>query len=186
MTGSLTPLYASMATSSISSIGTAFSQSRALSANGSVQQSIADSNAKIANLQADEVVSDANVTASRTAARARQVSGTVKANQGGSGVDVNSGSPLATRLGIDSASEIDEMTIRNNAARKAWGIKTQAMEDTYQGKVASMTAKNEAEQTLLSGGINAVSGPLGIYANYSKWSRSARGGTEEDLPFGKV
>lgn len=174
-----------MGTSAISSIGTGIAQSRAISAQGTVQQSIADSNAKISTLQAGQTIEAGDVEAQRLNLRTQAAVGATRARQGASGVAVNSGTNALVQNAEANAGAVDELTIRSNAARKAWGYQTQALQDTYQGKVASMTAKNQAEQTILTNGLGAVSGPLSIYANYKKWSRGLGGGDDESLPFDK-
>lgn len=184
-TGSMSAIYASMGTSAIGSIGNGISQSRAISAQGDVQQAIANSNAKISDLQARQTIEAGDVEASRLNLKTQAAIGATRARQGASGVAVNSGTNALVQNAEANAGAIDEMTIRSNAARKAWGYQTQSLQDTYQGKVASMTAKNQAEQTVLTNGLGAISGPLSIYANYSKWLRSLGGGDDKSLPFDK-
>ena len=165
-------LFASMGLSALGAIGSAVSQSRALKAQGDIQSTIAGVNAKIAGVQAGQALEAGDLAASRTNLETRGRTGTLKARAGASGVEVNSGSNALTSIGSDFAGKIDELRIRNNAARTAWGYTTQGIQDTYEGQFAKLTASSESQQTLLNGGLQAIGGPLSIYAKnlyYQRW-----------------
>lgn len=162
---------ASMLVGSISSIATAYSQSQALKSAGVYQNTIAQTNAKLAGVEAQQAVQQGDIAASKQNLQTQAAVGEAKAQQGTSGVDVGSGSAALVRLGATQAGLTNETTIRNNAQRQAWGYQVQATQDVYQGKFAQMSADNQAEQTLLSGGLQAVSGPLSTYSNYLMWAR---------------
>jgi hypothetical protein len=162
---------ASAGVSALGAIGNTFAQYGAVKAKGAYDQSVAETNAKISNLEARQAIEAGDIEASRMNLKTRATAGALKAVQAGSGTSVNSGSNALVRAGIKMAGAIDELTIRNNAARRAWGFKTQAITDTYAGQVSRMTASNLAQQTLLSGGLQAIESPMTIYANYMRWSR---------------
>lgn len=174
---------ASMAMSALGSIGTAYSQANAMKAKGVYDQTVADTNAKISDLESTQTIAAGDISASRKELETQQKVGAMRAVAGGSGIDVSNGSSLLERISTKAVGTIDEQTIRNNAARQAWGFKTQAIMDTYQGQFARMTASNEATQTLLSGGLQAVEGPTNIYANYLRWGRYAGIGGPGGAPY---
>lgn len=174
---------AMMAVSSISSLGTAYAQSAAYKAKGVYDQSIADTNAKIAGLEATQTIEAGDVAASRATLKTQGTVGTRRAIAGASGTDVNTGSNLLTRIGDDFAGRIDALTIKNNAARQAWGFKTQALQDTYQGQMARLTATSQSQQTLITGGLQAVEGPMNIYARSQYLQRWMGGGSGGGVPF---
>ena len=153
------------------SIGTAYSQASALKATGAYRLAVADTNAKIADLSAKQTLEAGDIAASRKNLETQGRVGAIRAAQGASGIDVNTGSAKLTQIGTQFAGNIDELTIRNNAARRAWGYKTQAISDTYEGQFSRMTAASEAQQTLLTGGMQAIEGPLEIGANYLRFAR---------------
>ena len=159
-------MFASAGMSAIGAITNAFSQASALRAQGDYQQTLADTNAKIANLQAKETLETGDIMASRKNLQTQQQVGAIRAQQGASGVDVASGSAAAVRAGAQGVGAIDELTIRNNAQRQAWGYQTEAEMDTFKGQFAQLTAKAGATQSLMSGGLEAISGPLAMYAKY--------------------
>jgi len=167
---------ASMATSALSSIGGAVLQSSAIKAQGTYANSIAQSNAAMANLKATQTLQAGDVAASRKQLQTEAAVGTARAEGGASGVDVNRGSPAMTQAGIATAGGIDVATIKNNAQRQAWGLQTQAIQETEQGQMEQLTAQQKSTQTLATGGLQAVSGPLSIYSNALRWQRYLGGG----------
>jgi hypothetical protein len=160
-----------------SSIGTAYSQSEALKSYGAYQESIGKTNAAMAELTGQQVLEAGDIAASRKDLETRQQTGAILASQAGSGVDVGSGSSALTRIGTNLVGGVDELTIRHNAQRQAFGYKIQGMEDIFAGEMEKRTAETQAKQTLISGGLQAISGPLSIYSNYLRWSRMGGGGT---------
>jgi hypothetical protein len=176
-------MFASMGLSAIGAITNAFSRASALKAQGDYESTIANTNAKIANLQASQALEAGDMAASRKNLQTQQQVGAIKAAQGASGVDVASGSSAAVRAGAEGAGAVDELTIRNNAQRQAWGYQTEAINDTFKGQFAQLTAKAGATQSLLAGGLQAIEGPLSIESNYLRWSRYMGGGSGAGVPF---
>lgn len=164
------PLYALMGVDAVSSIGTSYAQSKALRAKGSYEEGLANTNAIMAEMSGEQAIEAGDISASRKDLETKQKVGSVLATQGASGVDVASGSNAAVRNALNLVGTTDALTIRDNARRVAWGYKTQAMNDRYQGKFAQLTAKSESEQSLLEGGLKAIEGPLSIYAYKSRRS----------------
>lgn len=179
-------MYAAMGISAISSVITAIGSARAAKMQGDYEASIAATNARIARLQASQVLEAGDAEVSKELTKTSQTVGAVRAVQGASGTDVGKGSNVIVRGAIQEMGAMDALTIKNNAARQAWGLETEALQDTFKGQYAKLTAGVKAQQTILTGGLQAVSGPLGIESNYMRWSRSLRGGGADRLPFNTV
>lgn len=181
---------ASMATSAFSSIGGALLESSSIKAQGSYASSIANTNAAMANLKATQTLQTGDVAANRKSLETQEAIGTERAVGAGSGVDVNKGSTAMTQTGTTVAGQTDVATIRNNAQRAAWGFQVQAQQEMAQGQMEQLTAKQKETQTLATGGIQAVSGPLSIYANALRWQRylggGGSGGDNLTMPWGNV
>lgn len=126
----------------------------------------ADSQAAMYNYQANLAKINQELSLQQGAAeaqqygqKARQQMGQLKAAQGASGIDVNSGSALAVQAGQRSAAEIDNAQIRSNAARTAYNYGTQAE--------AYSTAASNVESAK---GLNIASSILGTVSSVSsKW-----------------
>jgi hypothetical protein len=85
--------------------------------------------------------------------------GLIKATQGSSGTDVNSGSATQVQASQRTVAGIDNAQIRSNAARTAYNYSTQAT-----------AYDNAAENVKSSEGINLASSILGTTASVSsKW-----------------
>lgn len=177
-------MYGAMAVSSFAAIAGALTQSAAFRAQGDYEASIARTNAAIARLQARQTIEAGSAAASRENLKTQATAGAVRAAQGASGVSVNGGSAQLVQNAIRGVGAQDEITIRTNAARRAWGFETAALQDSFKGKFATLTAKNAANQTLLTGGLKAIYGPLTMETNYLRWSRSQAG--PDSVPFPDV
>lgn len=172
-------LYASMGASAASSILTGYSQARAYRAAGAYQQALAETNATMAETAAEQTIQAGGVAASRKNLETKARVGEELAQQGASGVSVGSGSAAMVRNATSLAGDIDELTIRNNASRAANGYKVQAIEDRYRGRFAQLTARSEANQSLINAGLGAISGPLAIQSNYLRYARMNTGGSNK-------
>lgn len=168
--GSTAPMYASMFTSSISSIGTGISQSRAISAEGDYEQSVANTNAKLADLHARESLSAGDAEAARREEQSKLQTGAARAASGASGADISSGSTARAIRSVGDVGAADELTIKNNAARQAWGYQTTGIMDRFKGQMAQLTAKAQSQQTLITSGLKAIGSPLETYGNYLRYS----------------
>lgn len=167
---------ASMATSAIASIAGTIENVKAIKAQSSYAETISRTNAALGKLKAAQVIEAGDIAASRKNLQTQSQIGTIRSQGGASGFDVNKGSPAMEQSSVGTAGAIDELTIKNNAARSAWGFETQSINDTFQGQITKLDATTKVQQSIANGGLQAISGPLGIYANYLRWSRYMGGG----------
>lgn len=102
--------------------------------------------------QSEEEAAATNEQASRmrAAARTGQAVAAIGANgltQGGTNAQV-----VASNAAV---SEMDVLTQRNNALRRAWGFEVQAQSDEIQSKFASRAGDFSAADSILTGGAKA-------------------------------
>jgi hypothetical protein len=172
--------------SAISSIAGAFEQSAAIKARGEYQSIIGGINAKIANLKSREVLEQGDIAASRQNLKTDATVGAERAIQGASGTDVATGSNALVRTATQGAGAMDELTIRNNAQRQAFGYQTEAISDTAAGQMAKFEASAQSKQTFLTGGLSAISEPMQMYSKYLYYQRwlggTAGGGSGVPFP----
>jgi len=90
--------------------------------------------------------------------RARRIAAQQAEGMAASGVDINSGTPLALLTETAGLGELDALTTVNNARREAWGYQTQGTLDRYQGKMAGRSGVLNAGGTFLGGASNAYFG----------------------------
>lgn len=169
--GSSAPVFASMFVSGASSVSTGIAGSRAASAKGVYDESVANTNAKLAELQGKQALAAGDAEIARREQKSRLQVGAARAVAGASGADIGSASTSRAIQSVEDVSRMDALTIKNNAARTAWGFQTQAILDRSKGQMARLTSKVQSEQTLITGGLKAISGPASIYSDYLRYTQ---------------
>lgn len=139
--------------SAVAGLYGSYTQAQAAKQQGKYEQSVYESNARMAELEAEEATSRGNREANRVRAKGRAVRGSQRAALAGQGVDVGTGTAADLQLETDTLSEMDALTVQNNAWREAWGYRAEASNLRYQGRFARLGAKTQARNTLLTGGV---------------------------------
>lgn len=130
------------------------------------QAGIADLNRRIALDNRDYAIYSGGEEAKRYGMKSAQAAGSIKAKQGASGVDVGSGSSVDVQKAQKQVSDLDTATIRNNAARKAYGYQVEAESDSMQTEMYQAASKNSLE----AGNIAAASSLISTASSVSdKW-----------------
>lgn len=166
-----------MAGSSIGQIGTtlagSYANSQAIEASGAFQKQQFEFNKQLADLQAGDALTRGYKAAGQYQKKARGVIGSQRTSLAAQGVDVGVGSAADVQRDTLKLSEIDAMTIKNNAWQEAWGFKMQALDLSGKAQFAGISSRFEANNTLLAGGMKslAYAGEAGYYA--SKYASSS-------------
>lgn len=137
------------------------------------QSGMAQQRAKIARENRDYALATGEKEAARYGMGAGQRMGTITARQGASGIDIGSASSVDVRKSQQLVTEIDLATIRNNAARKAYGYELEAWGGEEQAKMYTKAGEGARE----AGKIGAMSSILGgISSVSSKWLQGSSAG----------
>lgn len=132
-------------------------QGNANAAAANYQGQVAANNATIAEQNARTATAAGEAQVEQSRMKTKALIGTIEAAQASSGIDTGSGSPLDIRTSQKQVGELDAETIRNNAARQAYGYRSQSTSFAAdQGLDASRAAS--ASQ---AGTIGAVGSILG-------------------------
>lgn len=142
---------------------TAYSQAQA----GRFNQKVARYNAAVAEAQASDALARGAVAEQRYRGQVRTLIGSQRAGYAGQGVDVSRGSAARTQERTAEIGEQDAITIRNNAAREAWGFQVQATDSRMQGDMARRTGDQQALGSLLSTGAGFADGYYRMYGDRS-------------------
>lgn len=134
-----------------------YQQHEAQGAMADAAEKQSEENAKVAEAQAQNATSRGLVEEDRRRQLLRQQLGAQRAAIAGSGLDMSMGTPLELLGDTASIGEQDALTIRANAAREAWGYRTQAVDYKNQGRVARAQGKNAQTGTILSTAGNMLS-----------------------------
>lgn len=123
----------------------AYGQTRA----GKETKGIYDRNAQLAELQAQDAIERGQVEEKKARRQTEQVIGQQRVSLAAQGVDINKGSALDVQADAAYLGELDALTIRNNAAKEAWGYRVQAQDYRYRGKVAQREGQFGAFRSIL-------------------------------------
>jgi hypothetical protein len=133
-------------------------QAQAQSEAAAYQAQVAQNNAAIAQQNAKLDIQAGETAAVNQGLKTRAAVGTARANQGASGVDPNTGSASAVQAGQQEIGYLDALTLRSDAAKKAYGQEVAATSDTAQAGLEELEAGQAQEAgtigevgTLLSG-----------------------------------
>lgn len=137
-------------------LGGAYTQAGAQQMQGDYQQMQAETNARLSEMQAADALKRGDETASELRKKAKQVQGAQRASFAAQGISLDKGSALQLQEETDKLSELDSMTIRNNAWREAWGYKFNAANGRASGAFAASAGRYSANSTLLAGGLQAA------------------------------
>lgn len=149
----------------------AHSSSQAAKYNAQIATQNSEQDLKYASQEAEL----GGIEASNSEQKTKAELGSIKANQGASGVTVGKGSFADIQGSIAEKGMLDAMTIRANAARAAYGYQVGAVNEQAQSRLDKKQAKND----MISGVIGAGSTVLGGYA------KGVQSGTFSSDPWGK-
>lgn len=134
-----------MAISALVSAGAAYQQ-------GQNQQAIYDYNADVSKAKADDTIRSGVIAEDAQRAKVRQIEGAQRAAMGASGGAMDAGTTFGNLQDQTTLfGELDAQTIRSNAMKAAWGLRTQAAADEFSGSAAAQMGKLNATGSLLSG-----------------------------------
>jgi hypothetical protein len=151
---------------------------RAAKKAGKAQQEVAESeaqlsdyNAQVAQVQAQDAIARGGEKESTFRSQVRGVIGSQRAGFAGANVDVGYGSAADVQADAAFLGELDALTIRNNAAREAWGYKVQA-EDLRQraaisrqgGQMAAAAGSAAATSAYIGAGATVLGGATNLMA----------------------
>lgn len=123
-------------------------------AQGKQDAATGETNRRLSEAQASDALLRGTIEESRYRRQIAQVAGQQKADFGARNVAV-SGTALDILADTAQVGEEDALTIRNNAAREAWGYRNQASEASRWGANQKSNAYGAGIGTLLTSGARA-------------------------------
>lgn len=146
----------------------AYRQGQAQSAADAYQAQVARNNQIVAGQYAQQATQDGENKVAAKQEQTAQMIGAQRAAMAANGVDLDSGSPLRVQQDTAKLGEVDAMTIRNNAAREAYGYQLQGLSYGQQAQLDESASEN-AET---AGSLNAFSSILGGASSVaSQWTK---------------
>lgn len=156
----------------IQAAGTAFSflgsmqKGKAESQAATYNAQVATNNAEMSRQNAEMAAREGDANAAREQQKNRAVAGSIKANQAASGIDVNRGSAVDVQSSAAELGMLNAISIRSNAARRAYGYQTQATGYEAQAELDRAQAKNAKKAGMIEGAGTLLSGGADLYNNY--------------------
>ncbi|WP_420997594.1 virion core protein, T7 gp14 family [Cupriavidus sp. 30B13] len=126
--------------------------------------SVADRNAGLAELQAQDAERQGVTQEMRLRQQTAQLRGKQRAATAANGVSLAEGSPVNIAASTEYMRDVDIDTIRNNAARAAWGYRVQA--DNYRANASAYRAGADAVSPTGSAATSLLGSASGVA---SKW-----------------
>jgi hypothetical protein len=147
---------------------------------GESQQQMYDYQAQVARINSqidlqnrDYALNQGEIQASQYGMKAAQTFGAIRAAQGASNLDVNSGSAALVQGSERRVASIDMTQIRSNAAKVAYDYSTKSAMDLNQSTLDTMAGVNART----AGNISAASSILGTAGSVSsKWLQGKQAG----------
>ena len=137
------------------------------------QSAVAQINSKIDLQNRDYAVNQGEQQATTYGMKEAQAAGQIRAGQGASNLDVNSGSAAQVQASEKEVGAIDTTTIRSNAAKVAFDYQTKSTMDLNQATLDTMAGINAKT----AGDINAASSVLGTVGSVAtKWGAGKAAG----------
>jgi hypothetical protein len=131
-------------------------QAAALKSAASYNQWKASENLKRAGMQTAELQQETAAQLAMRGGAANRAIAQTRVGAASQGVNVNSGTAMDLQVQQGKIAAVDALTIRNNAALKAWGIDTGALETSGQQNLQALAENTEAQQSLMLGGAQAA------------------------------
>lgn len=122
---------------------------------GQTRSQLFKQNAQIAGEQAQSEVEAGADNASRIQMRGAAVAGQQVANIGANNL-TQGGTNAQVVASTAAVNEMDALTTRNNAMRRAWGFEVQGASDEFQSKEAATAGDYQGAGSILSGGAKAL------------------------------
>jgi len=137
------------------------------------QSSVARLNAQIDRQNAEWELNKGEIEASQYGMKAAQQFGAIRTGQAASNLDVNSGSNKDVQDSQRKIIQMDNATIRSNAAKQAYDYSVRAVMDENQATMYTTAGVNAQK----AGNIKALSSIIGSAGSVaSKWSAGTQSG----------
>lgn len=137
------------------------------------QAGVAEINQKIALQNADYARNQGEIQSVQYGIKSAQRQGAIRAGQGASGIDVNSGTAVDVRASQKLTSDMDLAQIRTNAAKTAYDFDAQAVGFENQAGLYRMAGAN----AVTASNYQATASILGTVSSVaSKWTQGSQVG----------
>lgn len=133
---------------------------------------VAANNATIARNNAEQAGAAGNAKVEQEQLKERAQIGALKANQGASGVDVNSGSSVDVQSSAAELGELNALSVRSDAARQAYGYQTEASGYDAQSNLDTSQASYDKSAGYMGAAGSIIGGASSAADNWGSYKSS--------------
>lgn len=145
-------------------------QADATIAQGDYEARMLGQNADVADAQASDAVARGALAEQKVRGDTRATVGTQRVGLAAQGIDPNVGSAGDVQAEAKQVGEFDALTTRLNAAREAWGFKTQAQDYRNQAALTRAGAANRAGAMRTAASGTLLTTATNLYGQSRSWS----------------
>jgi hypothetical protein len=146
---------------------------------GEYQAKVANNNATVSQWQADDAKARGDTAAANVRRQYAAMEGSQAATFASRGIDISEGSPNAILNDTSYFGQVDQNTVRANAAREAWGYKTRGQNFEAEGMFAQAGA--DARNPAMSGAAAGVSSYFGASGGFGFGAGKGGAGSNNTL-----
>lgn len=150
-----------------------YGQYQAQSKNAAYQAQVAANNAQIAKQNEELEMQAGSQQVTNNEMKTRAAVAKTKTGQAAGGIDVNSGSAVDVRSGEAETGMLDALTIRTNAARRAYGYAVQSTSDTAESGLLASESKQASEAAPFAAAGSLLSGASSVGSKYAQFSMAS-------------
>lgn len=152
-------------------------------AQGNYEAGILEQNASLADQQRADALARGREAELQQRRGTRGMIGAQRAAIAASGVSVGSGSALDVQTDTAHLGELDALTLRNNAAREAWGFDVQAADLRAKAAMAAAGGRNTAQSLRNASYGTILTGVLSTYGmgKDAGWWGGSSGASARDV-----
>lgn len=144
----------------------AYNQSKGAKSAYEYQAAVNRNNEQIAEWQAKDAIARGQKEEQQQRLKAAMLKSTQRAGFAARGVSLAEGSPLNILEDTDFMNELDVLTIRDNAAKEAWGYKNQAR--GYGSDAAMLSSRAKAEDPWSAASGSLLTSAAGVADNWTR------------------
>lgn len=171
---------ASLAGASVGAYG-AIESSQAQSNAASYQAQVSENNSKIATQNANYATAAGEAQVTQQQLKTAATVGGIRASEAASGLDVNSGSDLDVQSSAKELGELDALTIRNAAAKQAYGYQVQSTSDVASGQLQEASASQDLTAGMFGATGSVLGGASSSANSYARFLQNSGGGTAPNV-----
>lgn len=137
-------------------MSSSISQAEAQRAQGSYQRQQGYLNAALLDEQAQDATERGRADAATSRRKTNATAASQKVAMAAQGLDLTEGTAAETIEQTRTVGAVEEMNIKTNAWREAWGFRVQGINERAEGDMAKIAGDGAAKQTLIAGGMQAI------------------------------